>query len=166
MSSMAELKDLIIMKMEKDDIGQILEIENVSFPTPWHRYIFELEMKKPRTLQLVSKSGERVAGYIISWMMYDEVHILNVAVHPEFRRKGIARRLIIDVIDYFYPLGAKSVILEVRISNTAAQKLYHELGFKVLRVRKKYYNDTGEDAIVMCLELADSLESKNATNYR
>ena len=145
--------EYIIEKMHEDDISQILVIENESFPTPWHRKIFELELNKPKTLHLVSKSGDRVTGYIISWMMYDEIHILNLAVHPEFRRRGIARELINKVIRHFHQKGAKSVILEVRINNKSAQNLYSKLGFRILRIRKKYYSDTGEDAIVMCMDL-------------
>ena len=152
---MDNMDDLVIVKMEKDDITQILDIEKISFPTPWHSYIFELELKKPRTLQLVSKRCDKVTGYIVSWMMYDEVHILNVAVHPDFRRKGIARRLISEVIEYFYIRGARSVILEVRINNKAAQNLYESMGFRTLRIRKKYYTDTGEDAIVMYLDIPE-----------
>lgn len=154
---MENIYECIITRMHEDDIEQVLEIEKVSFPTPWHRKIFELEYKKPRTLQLVSKTGDRITGYIISWMMYDEIHILNVAVHPEFRRMGIAKRLISEVIDHFYPKGARSIILEVRINNKAAQNLYEKLGFKILRIRKKYYTDTGEDAIVMSLDLNEEL---------
>ena len=162
---MFKAQELIIEKMGLDDINQILEIEKISFPTPWHSYIFELELKKPRTLQLVSKFGDQVTGYIISWMMYDEIHILNVAVHPDFRRKGIARRLLSDVIEYFYPRGARSVILEVRMNNKAAQNLYESMGFRTLRIRKKYYTDTGEDAIVMYLDLLDLPEKSKATSY-
>jgi len=162
---MFKAHELIIEKMGVDDIRQILEIEKISFPTPWHSYIFELELKKPRTLQLVSKFGDQVTGYIISWMMYDEIHILNIAVHPDFRRKGIARRLLSDVIEYFYPRGARSVILEVRMYNKAAQNLYESLGFRTLRIRKKYYTDTGEDAIVMYLDLLELPQRSNATSY-
>lgn len=162
---MFKAQELIIEKMGLDNISQILEIEKISFPTPWHSYIFELELKKPRTLQLVSKFGDQVTGYIISWMMYDEIHILNVAVHPDFRRKGIARKLLSDVIEYFYPRGARSVILEVRMNNKAAQNLYESMGFRTLRIRKKYYTDTGEDAIVMYLDLLELPEKNNATSY-
>jgi [ribosomal protein S18]-alanine N-acetyltransferase len=158
-SPMVKVQECIIGRMQEDDIKQILEIENVSFPTPWHREIFVLELNKPSTLQLVSKINDKVTGYIISWMMHDEIHILNVAVHPDFRRRGIAKRLINDVTEYFYPKGAKSIILEVRINNKSAQSLYHNLGFKTLRIRKKYYSDTGEDAIVMCLDL-DNIRAK------
>jgi len=162
---MFKAQELIIEKMGLDDISQILEIEKISFPTPWHSYIFELELKKPRTLQLVSKFGDQVTGYIISWMMYDEIHILNVAVHPDFRRKGIARRLLSEVMEYFYPRGARSVILEVRMNNKAAQNLYESMGFRTLRIRKKYYTDTGEDAIVMYLDLLELPEKSKATSY-
>jgi ribosomal-protein-alanine N-acetyltransferase len=145
--------DFVIKPMALHDIDQIMEIENVSFPTPWHEKIFEMELKKPRTLQLVCKKDSKVVGYLVSWMLYDEIHILNVAVHPDFRRSGIAKQLIDYTINHFAGKGAITVILEVRTSNKAALNLYEKLGFKTLRARKNYYTDTGEDAIVMMLDL-------------
>ena len=150
---MLEDNDLVIKPMGLHDIDQIMEIENVSFPTPWHEKIFELELKKPRTLQLVCKKDSKITGYLVSWMMYDEIHILNIAVHPDFRRNGIAKQLIDYTINHFANKGAIAVILEVRTSNIAAQNLYEKLGFKLLRARKSYYTDTGEDALVMMLDL-------------
>lgn len=146
--------EFLIKPMAADDIDQIMEIENVSFPTPWHKKIFEMELKKPRTLHSVCKTGDKVVGYLISWMLYDEIHILNVAVHPDFRRNGIANELIDHTIKHFINKGAITVILEVRSSNKAAQKLYEKLGFITLRERKKYYTDTGENALVMMLDLS------------
>lgn len=150
---MANTAKYIIERMSAQDLSQILEIENVSYPSPWHKHIFELELKRPRTLQLVSKSDEKVLGYLIAWMLYDEIHILNVAVHPDFRRNGIAEQLINFTIEHFTVKGAQRVILEVRVNNAAAQKLYEKLGFKAFRIRKQYYTDTGEDALVMSLDL-------------
>ena len=124
--------------MSADDIDQIMEIENVSFPTPWHEKIFEMELKKPRTLSIVCQTDPHVAGSIVSWMLYDEIHILNVAVHPDFRRSGIAKKLIDYTINHFADKGAITVILEVRTSNVAAQNLYEKLGVKILRARKNY----------------------------
>ncbi len=144
--------------MEEDHIDQIMEIEKVSFPTPWHKRIFELELGKPRSLHSVYKIGDKVVGYLISWMLYDEIHILNVAVHPEYRRNGIAKKLIDHTINHFSKKGAITVILEVRTSNIAAQNLYEKMGFQVLRTRKKYYTDTGEDALVLMLDINSGYE--------
>ncbi|NIP38037.1 MAG: ribosomal protein S18-alanine N-acetyltransferase [Candidatus Dadabacteria bacterium] len=149
-----------IEPMHEDHIPQIMEIEKLSFPTPWHKKIFELEIGKPRTLNSVYKMGEKVVGYLISWMLYDEIHILNVAVHPDFRRNGIAKKLIDYTIERFKSKGAVTVILEVRTSNIAAQNLYEKMGFQVLRTRKKYYSDTGEDALVMMLDLDTLCEAQ------
>ncbi len=137
-------------------LDDIVLIENQSFPTPWHRKIFEMELNKPRTLHSVCMLGEGVVGYLISWMLYDEIHILNVAVHPDYRRNGIAKLLIDHTVNHFIEKGAMSVILEVRTSNIAAQRLYEKLGFTTLRIRKRYYTDTGEDAIVMMLDLSNN----------
>lgn len=151
---MLQNNDFIIKPMSVDDIDQIMEIENVSFPTPWHEKIFEMELKKPRTLHSVCKNNNKVVGYLVSWMLYDEIHILNVAVHPDCRRNGIAKKLIDYTITHFANKGAITVILEVRTSNKAAQNLYEKLGFKTLRARKNYYTDTGEDALVMMLDIS------------
>lgn len=148
-----------IEPMNKDHISQIMEIEKVSFPTPWHKRIFELEIGKPRSFHSVFKLEDKVVGYLISWMLYDEIHILNVAIHPEHRRGGIGRKLIEYTIAHFRPKGAMTVILEVRTSNIAAQNLYEKMGFEVLRTRKKYYSDTGEDALVMMLDISGDYDN-------
>ena len=153
---MLQNNDFIIKPMSVDDIDQIMEIENVSFLTPWHEKIFEMELKKPRTLHSVCKKNDKVVGYLVSWMLYDEIHILNVAVHPDCRRNGIAEKLIDYTINHFAYKGAITVILEVRTSNKAAQNLYEKLGFKTLRARKNYYADTGEDALVMMLDISSA----------
>jgi len=108
---MLQNNDFIIKPMSVDDIDQIMEIENVSFPTPWHEKIFEMELKKPRALHSVCKKNNRVVGYLVSWMLYDEIHILNVAVHPDCRRNGIAKKLIDYTITHFANKGAITVIL-------------------------------------------------------
>jgi len=152
----------IIEPMAEHHIDQIVEIEKVSFPTPWHKRIFELELGKPRSLHSVCMTDDKVVGYLISWMLYDEIHILNVAVHPEYRRHGIAKKLIDYTIDHFSKKGANTVILEVRTSNIAAINLYEKMGFQVLRTRKRYYTDTGEDALVMMLNLNTCFENSGS----
>ena len=139
------------------DIDQILAIENVSFPSPWPRQIFEREIDAANSYKRAIRFSGNVVAYIVTWTIYDEVHILNIAVHPEFRKIGLGEMLLRDCLDFSYNRGLKLAVLEVRTSNNSAIKLYEKIGFKTLRVRKKYYSDTGEDAYVMMYEL-DSQE--------
>ncbi len=135
------------------DLDGIVAIENVSFPSPWPKRIFEREIKSSTSYNRVIRMSGIVVGYIVTWTIYDEVHILNVAVHPEFRKSGLGEKLMMDCIVESAEKGLKYAILEVRITNIGAQKLYEKLGFKTIQVRRKYYSDTGEDAYVMMLEI-------------
>jgi len=147
------LPKLLIDEMRPEDLDEVIAIEQVCFPSPWPRQIFEMELKSKRSFKRVSRIGGVIAGYIIAWMIYDEGHILNIAVHPEFRRRGIGENLMRDCLDYFSEKGAKYAILEVRRTNTGAIKLYEKLGFRSIGIRRGYYNDTGEDAIIMVLTM-------------
>lgn len=140
-----------IEDMKSEDLDEVMRIEEECFATPWPRQIFEMEIESPRSLLNVARVGGAVAGYIVAWMIYDEIHILNIAVHPDFRRMGLGESLLENCLDHFSGKGAKQAILEVRRGNSGAQKLYKKLGFEPIGIRKKYYTDTGEDAIVMML---------------
>jgi len=142
-----------IDRITSEDLDGIVAIENVSFPTPWPKRVFEREIKSQRSYNRVIRFGGTVAGYIITWTIYDEVHILNVAVHPEFRRMGLGEMLIRDCISRSAGEGLKFALLEVRVSNTGARNLYEKMGFNTIHIRKKYYSDTGEDAYVMMYEI-------------
>jgi len=142
-----------IDKITPADLDGIVAIENVSFPSPWPRRVFEREIKSDKSYNRVIRMSGIVVGYIVTWTIYDEVHILNVAVHQEFRKTGLGEKLMRDCLSESAEKGLKYAILEVRITNTAAQKLYEKLGFKTIQVRHKYYSDTGEDAYVMMLEI-------------
>jgi len=134
------------------DLPQILEIERLAFDHPWSRDSFLRELSLPfsRTIIAAATNGssETVAGYLCRWLVADECHILNVAVHPEARRGGIAARLMEDAIAEARREKARLVTLEVRRSNLAARSLYRKLRFEERRLRKNYYG-SGEDAIVM-----------------
>ena len=140
-----------------NDLDEIVAIENVSFPSPWPRRIFEREIEAKNSYKRVIRFSGSVVAYIVTWTIYDEVHILNIAVHPDFRKIGLGEMLIRDCLASSLEPGLKLVLLEVRVSNSSAIKLYEKIGFKTLSVRKKYYSDTGEDAYVMMYEL----ESEN-----
>lgn len=136
-------------------MAEILAIENDSFPTPWSPGLFQVEISNPISRILVGKSGDRagVAGYVVFWRVADEIHIHNIAVRRDLRGVGIATRLLARAIALSRPDGARWVTLEVRRSNMAAQKLYERAGFSVQGVRRGYYTDTGEDALIMTADL-------------
>ncbi len=139
--------------MKVADLSEILAIERVSFPTPWTEGMFLDELKTMQAQCLVVKvdiEGKAVVGaYIIFWIVADEVHLHNLAVRKEFRRQGLGYNLMTLMKDIGAQLGATRQTLEVRETNSAAIKLYRKCGFAVKGRRPKYYNDTGEDALVM-----------------
>jgi [ribosomal protein S18]-alanine N-acetyltransferase len=134
------------------DLRQIIEIERLAFDNPWSRDSFLRELSLPfsRTIVAVTTNGttEAIVGYLCRWLVADECHILNVAVHPATRRAGIGVRLMEDAIAEAKREKARFVTLEVRRSNVAARSLYRKLNFEERRLRKNYYG-SGEDAIVM-----------------
>jgi len=140
-------------EMRAEDLDGIMDIEHKCFPTPWPRGVFEMELRSPRAFNLAARIDGVLVGYIISWRIYDEIHILNVAVHPDFRRMGVGRHLIGNCLGHFADKGANHALLEVRTSNYPALTLYNALGFEQVGLRKSYYTDNGEDAIVMILSL-------------
>ena len=154
---MGKKTDITIEFMRKEDIDQILAIEQASFSMPWSRNLFLSEFRSPGVssllVALADDSATRlVTGYIIYWLVEDEMHILNLAVAPELRRHGIARQLVLAAIKRAYVKGARLAFLEVRASNAAAQKLYSSLGFSGSFIRRGYYDSPIEDAVVMILE--------------
>lgn len=145
---------LNIGQMDETLIEKVLEIENTSFKTPWPKQIFLSEIKKGKAFCRIASNNENsVAGYCVSNLIYDELHILKVAVHEKYRRKGIGKLLIEDAIVFFRDRGAVNVVLEVRVSNESAIALYNKMGFKPVRIRKNYYQTTKEDALVMMMQL-------------
>jgi len=143
--------------MKKEDVDQVLVIERASFSMPWSKNLFLSEFRSPAVSSLLvalenGSLNRTVLGYIISWIVEDEMHILNLAVTPELRRQGIARQLVLAAIKRASARGARRAFLEVRASNSAAQKLYSNLGFTGSFVRRDYYDSPVEDAVVMTLE--------------
>lgn len=141
--------------MTVEDLDEVLKIELDSFPNPWTRAQFESELKNAvsfsYTLKLPDSGTERLAAYIIFWVVHGEAHILNIAVGREFRRMGLAAQLLDTALYIMRRNMAYEVFLEVRKSNRAALNLYRKFGFKESFERKNYYGD--EDAIVMTLEM-------------
>ena len=145
-----------IALMQKEDIEQVLAIEQASFSMPWSKNLFVSEFRSPKVSSLMvalADGPERVViGYIIFWLVEDEMHILNLAVAPAFRRERVARKLVLAALKRAYNKGAQRAFLEVRVSNDAAQKLYSSLGFTGSTVRRDYYDMPTEDAVIMILE--------------
>jgi len=142
--------------METRDLPDVLAIETVSFPNPWHETTFRGEIQNEGIscpFVVIHKSLERVIGYIVYWKVRDEVQINNIAVHPDFKRMGIGEAILRDVIEAGVEEGVHYVSLEVRPSNLAARKLYAKLGFEFIGLRRHYYSNPDEDAIVLCLSL-------------
>jgi len=141
--------DIKTRDMAVDDLDEILMIERVSFPTPWSRGIFMGELEYPLCRGLVALVRGRIVGYICFAIVYDEIHLRNLAVHEEWKRQGVASELLSQMIAVSAVEGAQYATLEVRRSNTAALGLYKRFGFVVEGVRPSYYSDTREDALIM-----------------
>jgi ribosomal-protein-alanine N-acetyltransferase len=142
-------------------VEEILEIEKTLFATPWTRGMFEQEIaarpgpEGPGTYSVVATADGRVAGYAVAWFIDDGVHLMNIAVRREFQRQGIGRRLMDDLVESASAAGKRFIVLEVRRSNAAAQAFYREFFFRKIGVRRHYYADNGEDAVLMALDLLD-----------
>ncbi|HTY80302.1 MAG TPA: ribosomal protein S18-alanine N-acetyltransferase [Candidatus Bathyarchaeia archaeon] len=136
--------------MTEDDLDQVLAIERVSFVTPWTRAAFCYEIEQNKVARCTAmRVGGRVVGYLCLWEIGHEIHITNLAVHPEWRRRGVGRRLLAFAMAEGKARGVTLAFLEVRPSNAQAVKLYESLQFQVIGRRTGYYFDTGEDALVM-----------------
>lgn len=144
------MTDFGIYRMSNEDIEEVLQIEEESFSSPWSKRIFEGELsKKEHSYYYVAKGDGKVLGYIGLWMIFDEAHIVNIAVHKDLRQSGIGTLLLASTLVIAERMGAKRATLEVRVSNTPAQKLYEKFGFEIISIRKKFYSDTNEDAYIM-----------------
>ena len=138
-----------IQFMGAHHINEVYQIELDTFAIPWTRGNFEKELVNPIAIYIVALEQNKVIGYAGMWHVVNEGHIINVAVKEEKRRKGVGTLLIKKLTEIAIEKEMTGLTLEVRISNTAGQRLYHKFGFKAEGIRRKYYSDTGEDAIIM-----------------
>jgi len=142
--------EIEILRVEQADLREILAIEEVTFPTPWLASFFRDELKLPICRAYCARlvgDGKPLVGYSINHLVMDEFHILNIATHPEYQRRGIATRLFRHAIEVNPVI--RVVFLEVRERNGPARAFYRKLGFREIGRRKHYYSDTKEDAITM-----------------
>ena|SRR5687768_8858018 len=153
--------------MRSRDLDEVVAIERTSFTLPWSRGAFLYEMEQNRVARCwVLREAEHVIGYVCLWEIGDEVHVTNIAVHPESRRRGLGRTLLSSVLDDARQRRLRVVGLEVRPSNHEALGMYDSFGFKVVGRRKGYYYDTGEDALVMELDLEAETADGGGGNRR
>ena len=140
--------------MKIEDLEDVLEVEHESFSIPWSREAFYNEIENNQfAFYLVAELEGKIAGYCGVWLVLDEAHVTNVAVLPSFRGKGIGQALMEKLLELAMEHGAKTATLEVRVSNHPAQSLYRKLGFENGGIRKRYYTDNQEDALIMWVNL-------------
>jgi ribosomal-protein-alanine N-acetyltransferase len=141
--------------MRVADVPEVQLIERLSFTTPWPAYAFQQELTANRLARYVvaragiGEGGSQVVGFAGIWLMVDEAHITTFGVHPDWRRRGVGRQLLLRLVELAVELRATRMTLEVRVGNEAAQALYAAFGFRISGRRPRYYTDDGEDAYVM-----------------
>ena len=135
--------------MNKDHVSQIVHLEAQCFSDPWSEKSIASELENPLSLWLVAEENGQVWGYVGSQTVLDESDMMNVAVDPGFRRQGIARALIETLIAELSKMGSRCLRLEVRVSNENARALYARMGFQQLGLRKNYYHNPKEDALIL-----------------
>jgi [ribosomal protein S18]-alanine N-acetyltransferase len=153
---------LELRRLQLGDLDAIERIERASYPTPWSRSMFASELAKPSSLSLgaVDETG-RLVGYLVLSRYVDAWHVMNVAVAPESRRRGIASALLRRLLDQTKDDAQRGYTLEVRVSNLGAISLYQRFGFRPKGLRRGYYTDNREDALIMWRD-ADSTDGEPA----
>lgn len=148
-------QELLIKPLTLSDLSGVLDIENQSFGEPWNRLMFREQFGKPYCLNLgcFSKNPLVVRGYLIGWLIFEEFHIANLAVDPDYRRCHIAANLVDQALQWARHKQAEFALLEVRSRNQPAVQLYLKFGFRQIFLRPNYYACPADDALVMRLEL-------------
>jgi [ribosomal protein S18]-alanine N-acetyltransferase len=148
------IEQITFRRANVEDIDQIHAIEHVCFPNPWSRTAFINEIVNNHfATYFIVEIEEKQIGYCGVWVIIDEAHITNIAILPEYQGHKFGEALLRNVMMFAKASGAKTMSLEVRVSNLVAQNLYRKLGFQEGGIRKNYYSDNGEDAIVMWVNL-------------
>jgi len=158
MRQLVEPAPFEIRTLRPKDLDAVMEIQRASFKNPWSVELFRKEMSHDWSTILLAEQGlagggRRLYGFLIFWLVHDELHVLNVATAPEARRQGVARTLLDTALTRGRQHGCALATLEVRRSNEAALALYRRFGFRPVGVRPNYYVEESEDAVVMVLDL-------------
>jgi len=146
-------QDYLIRKLTRQDLDQLMVIEDDVFSMPWSRQSYETELKNQWANYLACDWEGQLAAYIGMWTVFEEAHITNVAVSKRFRGRGLGRILMLEEEKLARAKGANRILLEVRPSNETALAMYKGLGYIPVSVRREYYADNGEDALVMIKHL-------------
>jgi [ribosomal protein S18]-alanine N-acetyltransferase len=145
-----------LRRLESGDLDVVEVIERESYPTPWSRSMFDAELRKPSSLALGAFTGDELVGYAFVSRYVDAWHVMNVAVTHAYRRRGIASALLERMFQVTGTDPRRGYTLEVRVSNDGAIRLYERLGFEPRGIRRGYYTDNREDALIMWREPATS----------
>jgi len=149
----------LIRRMTLQDVPAVHEIDLLSFSLPWPERSFRFELTENQvTRGWVAEVDDRIAAMLVLWFIVDEAHVATIAVHPDFRRQGIGEQILLCALRSAKAEGATRAFLEVRAGNVAAQSMYKKYGFEVAGIRRGYYRDNNEDALLMNLEKFDALE--------
>ena len=135
--------------MTADHVSQVADLEKICFSDPWSEKSVASELTNPLSLWLVAVEDDRVAGYVGSQSVMGESDMMNVAVHPDFRRQGVAEKLVLELVAALAKNDNHCLTLEVRASNVSAISLYEKLGFAQIGLRKNYYRNPKEDALIL-----------------
>ena len=147
--------NIVIRPMTKDDVEDVYKVEEDCFVDPWSKESIRKELKNDLARYLVAEIDGEIVGYVGVWFVVDEGHITNVAVHSNYRGKKIGDKLVKEMVELCRQSNIVAMTLEVRVSNIVAQNLYKKYGFKMGGIRKEYYSDNKEDAIIMWNQLKE-----------
>lgn len=148
-----------IRRMTLEDVPVVVEIDRSSFALPWTERSFKYEVTENSAARCwVTTVDGRVVSMLVLWIIADEAHIATIATHPDFRRRGFAKKMLVEALQAARQEGAKKALLEVRARHVIAQKIYCDIGFVEVGRRPMYYRDNGEDAVLMTMENLDDLK--------
>lgn len=148
------MRDIRLRPFVESDLPQVLEIEQASFLLPWNGEFFLTELHHPHGWVWVAEKDGTIVGYLCGWFVADEGEILNIAIHPDYRRRGLGKFLLEETIALACERGVRTLHLEVRVSNAAAIALYTVCDFYQVGIRQRYY-ENGEDALRMMRDIGD-----------
>ncbi|MBM3306800.1 MAG: ribosomal protein S18-alanine N-acetyltransferase [Candidatus Eisenbacteria bacterium] len=163
MDARAVSDPVTVRPMTADDLDAVCEIEQAVFAMPWSRQSFENEVSgDTRSMSFVAEEGGRVEGYLVAWHVVDELHIGNLAVRPDRQGEGLGARLVAAALAAAAGRGIRHAALEVRVSNARAIAVYERCGFRGVAIRRGYYEDNGEHALVMFREFGEAADGPGA----
>ncbi len=143
---------IAIARMQPEDIEQVVELDSKCFPVPWSAGAYNTEVRNPSAYYVVARAGGKIVGYAGMWLIMDEAHITTIGVDPEFRGRKVGERILVNLLEEAIHRGARRATLEVRRTNAVAQNLYHKYDFHTVAIRRAYYTDNNEDALVMWVD--------------